>query len=140
MTQAPTGLDVANETPVAFELFSDVYAMQASMSAEERRDTGLKQARLESLLKERGVVDNYKLRALVMSIMLRQRALELLVQQGEARGFTLPVTEAGTAKVHRDLFRCAGEESLVSIDGQPRFNHESFQRRLLSYSQPMGNA
>jgi len=38
MSREPTVLDVANETPITFKLLDEVYALQASMSAEERMD------------------------------------------------------------------------------------------------------
>lgn len=140
MNQARTVFDVANDTPIAFELLADVYAMQASMSVDERKSAEARRARLVDLLVEKGVNDHDRLRALVASIEIRQLALDRLVQDGGARGFTLPVAEAGTAKVHRDLFRCACEETLVKIDGEVRFEPDSFQRRLLSFTEVKGKA
>lgn len=140
MSREPTVLDVANETPIAFELLDEVYALQASMSAEERKDNDLQVTRIVDLLKQSGIHDDYQLRASVVSIQLRQRALELFVQDGGAAGFTLPTSEVGRTKVHQDLFRCAGEEPLVSIDGQPRFDPNNFRRRLLSFTETAGNA
>lgn len=134
----PTVLDVANDTPIAFELLEDVYAMQASLPAGERRSIEAQRPRLVNLLREKGAHDDVRLRALVVSIELRQVALDRLVKDGGAPGFTLPVVEPGKAKVHRDLFRCAGEEALVRIDGEVRFDPDSFQRRLLSFTEAAG--
>ncbi|MGR9272887.1 hypothetical protein ACU8OQ_37045 (plasmid) [Rhizobium leguminosarum] len=140
MSRKPTVLDVANHTPITFELLDKVYALQSSMSAEERNDNDLQVARIVDVLKHGGMHDEYQLRASVVSIRLRQRALELFVQDGGAAGFTLPTSEVGRTKVHQDLFRCAGEEPLLSIEGQPRFDPDNFRRRLLSFTQTAGSA
>lgn len=140
MTQVQTVFDVANETPIGAELLADIYAMQAALSVEERKSPDARRAWLVSLLEEKGERDHDRLRALVASIELRQVALDRLVRNGEARGFTLPIAEAGKVRVHRDLFRCAGEEALVRIDGEVRFEPASFQRRLLSFTEARGNA
>lgn len=140
MNQVPTVFDIANETPIACELLANVYAMQASMSAKERKRPDSRKAHLVKLLEDQGESEHDRLPALVASIELRQLALERLVKEGGARGFTLPVEEAGKARVHRDLFRCAGEEALVKIDGEVRFDPDSFQRRLLSFTKPKGKA
>ncbi|WP_143034280.1 hypothetical protein [Ensifer sp. YR511] len=140
MSREPTILDVANETPITFELLDEAYALQACMSAEERNDNDLQVARIVDLLEQGGMHDDYQLRASVASIRLRQRALELLVQDGGAPGFTLPTTEVGRTTVHRDLFRCAAAEPLVSIAGQPRFDPDSFRRRLLSFTETAGSS
>ncbi|MEP6868586.1 MAG: hypothetical protein ABJA20_08715 [Novosphingobium sp.] len=140
MKQVQTVFDVANETPIGAELLADIYAMQAAMPLEARKSPDARRARLVDLLEEKGEHDHDRLRALVASIELRQVALDRLVQDGDARGFTQPVAEVGKARVHQDIFRCAGEEALVRIDGEVRFEPASFQRRLLSFTEARGNA
>lgn len=139
MSEEPTILEVVNSTPIDGDLLADVYALEASMSPAEHKRPGLRRARLVELLQKLGENDD-RLRALVASIEFRQVGLERLVRDGGAPGFANPSPREGMSRVHRDLFRCAGEEPLVRVGEEVRFDTTSFQRRLLTFTDVQGNA
>ena len=139
MSEDPTVLEVVNSTPIDGDLLADVYASEASMLAGEHKRPELRRARLVELLQELGENDD-RLRALVASIEFRQVALDRLIRDGGAHGFAGPAPREGMSRVHRDLFRCAGEEPLVRVGEEVRFDTTSFQRRLLNFTDVQGNA
>lgn len=139
MSKNPTVFDIANSTLIDGDLLAEVYASEASMSPEEHKTPGRRRDRLVKLLQRLGL-DEDRLRSLVASIELRQVALDRLIQDGDAPGFARPAAKEGMSRVHRDLFRCAGEEPLVRIGEEVRFDPASFQRRLLTFTDVQGSA
>ncbi len=76
---------------------------------------------------------------IALSISFRLQALAQLTADGGGRGWVLP-GEPGCDFVHEELLRCAAEEPLIEVGGQPAFDAASFHVRLLQLAEMRGEA
>lgn len=123
--------------PIDPTLLEEVLKAVDAMAPEDRGFEGTSIATVR-ILHERDVPDDDRV-IIAMGISFRLRALAKLTADGGGRGWVLP-GEPGADFVHEELLRCAAEEPLVEVEGEPTFDAGSFHRRLLALAETRGEA
>lgn len=124
-------------TAVPAALLADVVQMHAAMPAKDRQVLEVRMIRLFELLKDKGFKGD-RHADLALAIDFRLRALADLMQQGGARGWTLP-GEPGCEFISREILDVAATEPLVALgEGGVTFDLDRFRTRMLESGDARG--
>lgn len=134
-------LKKVNRTQIDASLLVEANAAHADLPEKDRQDVTATGLAFIKLLHAKSLPDKRR-RALLLAIQFRLEALARLEvhKHVELGGWTIPSREEGMVFASQELFEAAAQEPLVEIDGEARFNKESFCMRLLALSKEHGNA
>ena len=136
----PSFLDKVNRTMVAPELLGEAMQMHAEMPVQDRRVFEGRSVALFQMLADKGFKGR-RHADLALAIEFRLQALSRLIDDGIARGWTLPSGADGRTYLHADVLWAAAREPLIeSADKQASYDPDGFSRRLLELTEAKGRA
>lgn len=134
-------IENVNGTNLDPALLIEASRVHAELPQSSRADMAACTIAFIEMLREWGF-EGKEARNLLLAINFRMEALSYLLLQGhrEVKGWSFDGSGPEMVFVEEELVRTAADEPLIEVDGQARFDPDSFFKRLLRISSHIGEA